>query len=431
MDLLKIKGGTPLCGEIVVGGAKNACLPLFAACLLTDETCVLENVPDLSDIRFMVKLLENLGATVNIIKPNTWEITAKKISHKAPYELVRKMRASVCLLGPLVSRLRKAEVSLPGGCVIGQRPIDLHLKGLERLGCSVRIENGYVKIDAEKAKGNDVFLGGRYGSTVTGTANILMAAVLLEGKTRIDSAACEPEIEALCQFLIKMGAEIEGVGSHTLIVHGGKKLKGCRFRVIGDRIEAGTFIIGGLMNKKSHVRIKGADPNHLRSLLHLLDRTNVQIIGEEEIEVFGGIEGLESQEVATLPYPGFPTDLQAQLTTLFTLVPGINIITERIYPNRFMHVPELLRMGAQISVEGPSAIIHGTEVLMGAPVMASDLRASVALVLAGLIAKGETLIQRVYHIDRGYENIDKKLKNLGAYVERLSGDEVIPMELAS
>jgi len=429
MDTLLIKGGFPLKGEVTVGGSKNACLPIFAATLLTEEPCIIENVPNLTDVAYMGKILQHLGAEVSQINPNTWKIEAKNIIELAPYDLVRKMRASICLLGPLVGRLRHAEISLPGGCIIGQRPIDLHLKGLSKLGCTIVIKNGYIYVDAKNIKANNVFLGGRHGSTVTGTANLVMAAVLVPGITRIDFAACEPEIEDLCRMLISMGAIIEGIGTHSLKIQGVQNLHGCTHRVIGDRIEAGTFITAGLLGE-NNITIRGANPLHLSAFLHPFEEANITIDSNNDIHVQGNPQHLKPKEIITLPYPGFATDLQAQMTALMTVTPGISIITERIYPNRFMHVPELERMGAQISIEGSSAIISGTPKLYGAPVMASDLRASAALVLAGLIAEGETTIQRIYHLDRGYENIDQKLRNLGAQIERLSTDQV-PLELAS
>lgn len=429
MDTLLVKGGALLKGEVTVGGSKNACLPIFAATLLTQETCIIDNVPNLSDVAYMGKILQHLGAEVSQIKPNTWQIKAKNIVERAPYDLVRKMRASICLLGPLVGRLRRAEISLPGGCIIGQRPIDLHLKGLSKLGCSILIKNGYIYVDATKIKGNNVFLGGRHGSTVTGTANLVMAAVLAPGITRIDFAACEPEIEDLCKMLISMGAIIEGIGTHSLKIQGVQNLHGCTHRVIGDRIEAGTFITAGLL-AENDIIIRGANPLHLSAFLHPFEEANITIDSNDNIHVQGNPKHLKPKEIITLPYPGFATDLQAQMTALMAITPGISIITERIYPNRFMHVPELGRMGAQISIEGSSAIISGTPQLYGAPVMASDLRASAALVLAGLVAEGETTIQRIYHLDRGYENIDQKLRNLGAHIERIS-TEPIALELAS
>ena len=431
MDVLKINGGRPLRGEVHVSGAKNACLPIFAATLLTEEPCIIENTPNLSDLHFMAKILQHMGAEVEQIKPNTWQIKAENITPHAPYDLVRKMRASVCLMGPLVGRFKHAKIPLPGGCIIGQRPIDLHLKGLAKLGCDIEVNGGYVHIDGQSGiHGADIFLGGRYGSTVTGTANMVMAATLTPGTTRIDNAACEPEIEDLCCMLKAMGAQIEGIGSHTLIVEGVEKLSGCQYSVIGDRIEAGTFVIAGLLND-SDITIRGVNPNHLRSLFHQLEGTNIFIdTDDNSIHVRGNELSLNSREITTFPYPGFPTDLQAQMMTFLTTIPGISIVTERVWPSRFMHVPELQRMGAQISIEGASAIINGGNRLCGAPVMASDLRASAALVLAGIVAEGETYIQRIYHIDRGYENIDKKLEALGASIERLSSND-IALQMAS
>lgn len=433
MEVVKIEGGHPLIGEVQISGAKNACLPIFAAALLTDEPVTIENVPDLSDVRFMAKIVEALGAYVqhpSPERPNTYIITAKEIGHRAPYDLVRKMRASVCLLGPMVARLKRAEVSLPGGCVIGPRPIDLHLKGLRKLGCWVDVAAGYITIDARRAEGNQIFLGGRHGSTVTGTANLLMAATMTPGRTLIESAACEPEILDLCRMLVSMGAHIEGIGSHALTVEGVDSLHGTTHRVLPDRIEAGTYLTAAAM-LKSDVTVKGAQPEHLAALLDKFDEAGLdyQIEGAECIRVKGTPGSLTPVDVITMPHPGYPTDLQAQMCALMATTPGLSIITERIYPNRFMHVPELQRMGADIAIEGASAIIKGkTERLSGAPVMASDLRASAALILAGLAATGETWVQRIYHLDRGYDRFDQKLAALGARIERLS-DEVMPKDL--
>ncbi len=428
MDVFKVSGNVPLKGEIHVGGAKNAALPILAATLLTDEKVVLRNVPDLSDMRFMLEILRHVGADTIQPEPGVWEITAKAITHIAPYELVRKMRASVCLLGPLVSRLRKAEVSIPGGCVIGPRPIDLHIKGLKKLNCKVDISNGYVHVDASDIKGGPIFLGGRSGSTVTGTANIVMAAVLAPGTTRLECAACEPEVVDLCEMLVKMGAQIEGIGSPELTITGREKLHGCEHSIIADRIEAGTFIIAGAMTR-GEVNIKGIAPKLLGAFLDKLEEAGLPMeLGPENIRVLPYEGSLKPVDVITLPHPGYPTDLQAQLGALMTQTEGLSIITERIYPHRFMHVPELQRMGADISIEGPSAIIKGASRLSGAPVMASDLRASAALILAALASEGETWIQRIYHLDRGYERFEKKLATIGAQIERLS-DKDMPKEL--
>lgn len=424
MDSLLIKGATPLSGEVRVSGAKNACLPMFAAALLTDEKCVLKNVPNLSDVRFMADIVMAVGAEVSNPSEGVWEICAKNLSHIAPYELVRKMRASICLLGPLSARMKKAEVSLPGGCVIGARPVDLHIKGMRALGAKVEIERGYICVDARKMRGAQVYLGGRFGSTVTGTANIVMAAVSIPGTTVIENAACEPEIADLCAMLEKMGAIIEGAGSPTISITGVPRLCGATHSVMPDRIEAGTWITAALASR-GKVLIRDAQKKYLGSFLDVLERAECPVKAKSPSSIYVDASDLKLRpiEAITLPYPGLPTDLQAQLCALMTQADGISIVTERIYPERFMHVPELARMGANIAREGPSAIISGGTKLSGAPVMASDLRASAALVIAALAASGETLIHRVYHIDRGYEKIDEKLASLGARVERLKGAE--------
>ena len=424
MDSLLIKGATPLSGEVRVSGAKNACLPMFAAALLTDEKCVLKNVPNLSDVRFMADIVRAVGAEVSNPSEGVWEICAKNLSHIAPYELVRKMRASICLLGPLSARMKKAEVSLPGGCVIGARPVDLHIKGMRALGAKVEIERGYICVDARKMRGAQVYLGGRFGSTVTGTANIVMAAVSIPGTTVIENAACEPEIADLCAMLEKMGAIIEGAGSPTISITGVPRLCGATHSVMPDRIEAGTWITAALASR-GKVLIRDAQKKYLGSFLDVLERAECPVKAKSPSSIYVDASDLKLRpiEAITLPYPGLPTDLQAQLCALMTQADGISIITERIYPERFMHVPELARMGANIAREGPSAIISGGTKLSGAPVMASDLRASAALVIAALAASGETLIHRVYHIDRGYEKIAEKLASLGARVERLKDAE--------
>lgn len=428
MDVFKVSGNGPLHGEIVVGGAKNAALPILAATLLTEQTVTLKNVPNLSDMRFMLEILRHVGAETVQPEPGTWEITAKELTHIAPYDLVRKMRASVCLLGPLVARMRKAEVSIPGGCVIGPRPIDLHIKGLKKLNCDVQISNGYVHVDASNIKGGPIFLGGRSGSTVTGTANIVMAAVLAPGITRLECAACEPEVVDLCNMLVKMGAQIDGIGSPELTITGVEKLHGCEHSVIADRIEAGTFVVAAAITR-GDVIVKGIAPKLLSAFLDKLEEAGLPMeFTEDSIRVLPYEGSLKPVDIITLPHPGYPTDLQAQLGALMTQTEGISILTERIYPNRFMHVPELQRMGADIAMEGPSAIIKGASKLSGAPVMASDLRASAALILAAFAAEGDTWIQRIYHLDRGYDSFEQKLTAIGAKIERLS-DKDMPKEL--
>lgn len=421
MDKVCICGGTELHGNVHVSGAKNACMAMLAAALLTDEICILRNVPNLRDVNFFIQLLETLGVEIKNLAPGTWQLKARLISAEAPYDLVRQMRASVCIMGPLLGRLHQVALPLPGGCVIGNRPIDLHLQGFEKLGCTVALEQGMVHVQGEKLKGSTIFLGGRFGSTVTGTANLVMAATLASGTTIIESAACEPEIVDLCRLLVQMGASIEGIGSPQLTIQGQEKLHGFDYTVIGDRIEAGTFLLASLITN-GHVKIKGAHPQHLGAMLHVLENMGAFIktdVEEQSIEVFPCLDALKPFEVTTLPHPGFPTDLQAQMCVLGICIPGISLITERIYPQRFMHVAELQRLGARIILEGSTAVLQGPTKLSGADVMASDLRASAALYLAGLVAKGETFIHRVYHLDRGYENFDQKLNQLGAQIRRL------------
>ena len=421
MDSLLIKGGTPLKGEVEISGAKNSVLPIMAATLLTSEPCVIRRIPDLSDVKFMTQILESLGATVERLGEGEIRVQAKKIKSVGDCELVRKMRGSICIMGPLLGRLRRAKVSLPGGCVIGARPIDLHLKGMKGLGASISIKAGYVNARAPKLGGNEIFLGGRSGPTVLGTANVMMAAVLAEGVTIIHSAACEPEVVDLADFLISMGAKIHGAGSPTITITGVKSLHGAEHEVIPDRIETATFIIAAAATN-GDVTIKGARLDHLQAVVDKLEETGV-ILERNGPEVrVRRKRKLKPIDVTTQPYAGFPTDVQAQMSVLMTLTPGISIITERIFESRFMHVSELSRLGADISIEGPSAIIKGGAPLSGAPVMASDLRASAALVIAGMVAEGTTQVNRIYHLDRGYEKIDDKLRGLGAKIERVKGE---------
>jgi UDP-N-acetylglucosamine 1-carboxyvinyltransferase len=420
VEVFRICGGTSLNGVVNISGSKNAALPQFAATLLSSEQSVLRNVPNLSDVRFMAEILSELGAEVRQLDNSTWEINPANITHNAPYELVRKMRASICLLGPLVGRLKKAEIPMPGGCVIGQRPIDLHIKALSRLGANIELKKGIVKVDGKNLRGNKLFLGGRHGSTVTGTSNAIMAAVLAPGLTTIDSSACEPEISDLCSMLISMGAKISGVGSHRLEIEGVNKLSGCNHRVIPDRIEAATYAIAAAITQ-GEVTLNGAKSEHLGSFINVMQESGVSMDLEhtDQIKVYLKNGELNSLEIITLPYPGFPTDLQAQSCALACKANGLSILTERVYPSRFMHVPELMRMGADIAMEGASSVVKGKSKLTGAPVMASDLRASAALILAGLAAEGESWVQRIYHLDRGYDAFEKKLQALGAIVERV------------
>ena len=417
MESFLIKGGVPLHGTVEISGSKNAALPIMAAALLTDEPCVIRRVPDLSDTRFMVQILKSLGAEVTF-ENSTVAVHAKKIRGYADYELVRKMRGSICIAGPLLARLRKARISLPGGCIIGARPINLHLKGFEALGAKIKIEGGYVDATAKKLSGSSLFLGGRAGPTVLGTANVMMAATLADGVTVIESAACEPEVVDLADFLTAMGAKISGAGSPTITITGVKKLHGAEHEVIPDRIEAATFLIAaGATN--GAVTLKGARADHLRAVIDKLNEAGVSVEKRSGNLVARRKAKLKPVDITTLPYSGFPTDVQAQMMALLALTPGISIITERIFESRFMHVSELARLGADIEIEGPSAIVKGGKPLSGAPVMASDLRASAALVIAGLAAKGETQVNRIYHLDRGYEQMDVKLRKLGARIQRV------------
>ena len=417
MESFLIKGGVPLHGEVTISGAKNAALPIMAATLLTSEPCVIRHVPNLSDVRFMGRILTWLGAKVSI-EAGTVRVQAKKIKGQGDYDLVRKMRGSICIMGPLLGRLKQARVSLPGGCTIGPRPINLHLKGFEALGAKITIEAGYVQAAAKRLAGSTMFLGGRAGSTVLGTANVMMAATLAEGVTVIESAACEPEVVDLAKFLNAMGAKISGAGSPTITITGVKELHGAEHEVIPDRIEAATYAIAAAATN-GEVTLKGARADHLHAVIDKLHEAGVAVKRQGTNLVVRRNGRLKPSDVTTLPYSGFPTDVQAQMMALMTLAPGLSIITERIFESRFMHVSELARLGADIEIEGPSAIVKGGRPLSGAPVMASDLRASAALVVAGLAANGTTQVNRVYHIDRGYENIDGKLRQLGARIQRV------------
>ena len=419
MDCFLIKGGRPLEGEVEISGAKNAVLPIMAAALLTAERCVIRRAPNLSDVRFMGEILKSLGAKAEF-DGDTVTIEAAKIRGVGDYELIRKMRGSICILGPLIGRLGKAAVSLPGGCVIGARPIDLHLKGLAALGAKIDIDAGYIHATARALKGAELFLGGRSGPTVLGTGNVMMAAALADGVTRIESAACEPEVVDLADFLIAMGAKISGAGSPTITVTGVKSLHGAEHEVIPDRIETATFAVAAAATG-GDVTINGSRPDHLYAVLDKLREAGVKIERSGPALKVTRRGRLKPVDITTLPYAGFPTDVQAQMMALMAVTPGISIITERIFESRFMHVSELARLGADIAIEGPSAIVKGGRPLSGAPVMASDLRASAALVIAGLAARGETRVNRVYHIDRGYESIDEKLRRLGAKIERMEG----------
>ena len=418
MDKLIIKGGKGLKGEVAVSGSKNALLPILAATLLTDEPCCIKAVPSLCDTFTMIKILRSLGKSVDFKNSKVFIRSTSRISTVADYKIVSTMRASFCVLGPLLAKFKKAKVSLPGGCVIGLRPVDLHLKGIKALGADIDIDRGYVVAKANRLNGTHIYLGGAFGSSVLATANVMMAATCASGITKIESAACEPEIVDLAEFLISMGAKIKGFGTPLIEIQGVKHLHGSEYKIIPDRIEAGTFIIAALITK-GEIKLTNVVWQHLGAILDKLEELGAHIQRKDQtIKVRLAKERLEPVNITTLPYPGFPTDMQAQMMSLISLIPGVSIITEKVYPDRFMHIAELNRMGAHIQRQGPHAIIEGVKQLSGARVMASDLRASACLVLAGLAAQGETSISRIYHLERGYEHLDEKLRKLGADILR-------------
>ena len=420
MDRILIRGGRPLAGDIPVGGAKNAALPLMAAGLLTDERLVLTNVPLLADIRTMADLLAQHGIGVEKLTPDgrMLALGGRIDNVEAPYDIVRKMRASVLVLGPILARIGEARVSLPGGCAIGTRPIDLHLKGLEELGAEIRLEGGYVgaRVDGSgRLRGANIVLP---FASVGATENLLMAATLAEGRTVLANAAREPEIGDLALCLNSMGARIEGIGTERLTIEGVARLHGAEHSIIPDRIEAGTYACAAAITG-GKIRLLGARLAHLAALARVLGEAGVAMEDADDGVTVHRLDGLRGVDAMTEPYPGFPTDMQAQFMALMSVAEGAALVTETIFENRFMHVPELNRMGARINVHGASAIVRGVPALSGAPVMATDLRASVSLVLAGLAARGATLVNRVYHLDRGYESLEQKLAACGADIERL------------
>ena len=420
MDRLIINGGKQLEGTIPVSGSKNATLPIaVAAAILADGSSVIHNVPNLRDIDSLCAVLEVLGATTKLENSTLYIEPGNRIAYEAPYDLVRKMRASIYVLGPLVARLGIAKVSFPGGCAIGPRPVDLHLKGLQQLGAEVEIDSGYIIARANGLAGAEMYLRGPHGSSVGATANVMMAASLANGTTTIRGAACEPEVADLANFLNAMGADIKGVGTSTLTIDGVKQLHGTEYTVIPDRIEAGTFMVAGAITK-GDIFVKDAPAEHLGTTFEKLVEVGVQLDWTDNGVRVRAPRELRAINIATDTYPGFPTDMQAQMMGLLSIAPGISTITEGIYLDRFMHASELNRMGADIRVEGNHAVVRGKLRLSGAPVMASDLRAGAVLVLAGMAAVGETVVSRIYHIDRGYENIEQKLAGIGADITRVS-----------
>ncbi|RME54346.1 MAG: UDP-N-acetylglucosamine 1-carboxyvinyltransferase [Deltaproteobacteria bacterium] len=424
MEKIRIEGGSPLSGRVTIGGAKNAALPLIAATLLVPGKCRLLGVPRLRDIDTICRLLRILGVGVSEAEHHL-DIDAGRIEGtEAPYDLVRKMRASILVLGPLVGRMGHARISIPGGCAIGTRPIDLHLKGLQRLGASVTLTHGYAEVRAAKLRGAEIPLP---IPTVTGTANLMMAAVVAEGVTRIENAACEPEVKDLATCLQAMGARIEGAGTPTVTIEGVTTLHPVEYTIIPDRIEAGTLMVAAAITG-GRITLDDCPLPFLEAVTEKLTEAGIGIEATETRSplratvTVTGCDRLSPLEIETAPYPGFPTDMQAQFMALMTLARGKSVIVENVFENRFMHVAELRRMGAEIEVEGRRAVIHGVPALSGAPLMATDLRASASLILAGLAARGTTEVHRVYHLDRGYEALDTKLARLGAVIERLPDD---------
>jgi UDP-N-acetylglucosamine 1-carboxyvinyltransferase len=415
MDKIIVEGGRSLKGEVKISGAKNAALPILISSLLTDGWNTYTNVPDLRDIQSTKDLLVHLGARIKTEK-DTVQIDSGGVgNHEAPYDLVRKMRASILVLGPLLARLKKARVSLPGGCAIGARPINLHLKGLAHLGAKIELKHGYVEASVDHLIGEEIYMD---ISTVTGTENLMMAAVLAEGTTVLSNAACEPEVVALADVLNRMGAKIKGAGTTVITIDGVSTLQPVSVKIIPDRIEAGTFMVSAALTK-GNVTILDCEPDHLEAVIHKLRLSGADVLVKEQSIQVKGTRDIVSVDIKTLPYPGFPTDMQAQFMVLMSVAGGYSMISETIFENRFIHVSELKRMGADIKISGNSAMISGVPSLSGAPVMASDLRASASLILAGLAAKGTTEISRVYHLDRGYEKIEKKFSQLGAAIRRV------------
>ncbi|HEX4375547.1 MAG TPA: UDP-N-acetylglucosamine 1-carboxyvinyltransferase [Steroidobacteraceae bacterium] len=417
MDKLNIEGGKPLEGEIRISGAKNATLPILAGALLADGPVTIGNVPHLQDVTTTIELLGQMGVTVTIDERMHIEVDSSTITrYFAPYELVKTMRASILVLGPLLARFGSADVSLPGGCAIGARPVNIHVAGLQAMGADIHIEGGYIRARAQRLRGAHLVLD---TVTVTGTENLMMAATLADGETILENAAREPEVVDLANFLIAMGAKISGAGTDRIVVEGVKTLHGVRYEVLPDRIEAGTYLVAGTITG-GHVRIKNANPEHLDAVIVKLREAGASVnTGANWVEVDMRGRRPRAVDVRTAPYPAFPTDMQAQFAALDTVAAGVGTVVETIFENRFMHMLEMRRMGAEIRLEGNTAIIHGVERLTAAPVMATDLRASASLVLAGLVAEGKTEIERIYHIDRGYEAIEEKLAQLGARIRRV------------
>ena len=418
MDKLLIRGPKPLSGSVEVAGAKNATLPIMAATLLTPEPCVIRHVPLVQDVKTMMKLLQILGKQAELKGDTLYLSDGKSLNVEAPYEIVKQMRASYYVLGPLLAREHRARVSLPGGCAIGPRPIDLHLKGMRALGAEIAIEHGYIAARARQLTGSEMLLEGSHGPSVGASANVMMAATLAQGRTVIHGASCEPEVVNLAEFLVALGARITGAGTPTITVDGVGQLHGTDFQPIPDRIEAGTLALAAAITR-SRVELTGCRPEHMSALLEKMRGTGCSVEASGSTLKLDGRHAVKPVDVTTAPYPGFPTDCQAQFTALLCLAAGRSVVTEHVFESRYLHALELARMGARIDVDANQAVIDGVPKLSGAPVMASDIRASASLVLAGLAAEGETEISRIYHLDRGYARLEEKLRRLGADVTRI------------
>ncbi len=419
MDKLLITGGNSLSGDVRISGAKNAALPILAATLLAEEPVTVGNVPHLQDVTTTIALLGHMGAQITVDDHMQVEVDASNItSYEAPYDLVRTMRASILVLGPTLARFGEAIVSLPGGCAIGARPVNLHIEGLRAMGANIEVENGFIHASAKRLKGAELMLD---LVTVTGTENLMMAATLADGETIIENAAREPEVADLAGFLNAMGAKITGAGTDTIVIEGVERLHGATYNVMPDRIETGTFLVAAAVTR-GRIRARDTDPSSLDAVLHKLTEAGAVITtGDDWVELDMQGKRPQAVDIHTDPYPAFPTDMQAQFCTLNAVAEGVGVVTETVFENRFMHIPELQRMGADIRLEGNTAICSGLEELKGAPVMATDLRASASLVIAGLVADRDTLVDRIYHVDRGYQNIEEKLSGLGARIRRVEG----------
>jgi UDP-N-acetylglucosamine 1-carboxyvinyltransferase len=423
LPYFEINGGPRLKGTVRLSGAKNAALPIMAATILCEGEVVLQDLPRVADVLSLCELLNKLGVETEWRPDGALRLVARdEMNCRAEYDIVRKMRASICVLGPLLGKRRRAQVSMPGGCAIGDRPVDLHMRAMKLLGADIELVNGDILAKAKRLRGTEMFLGGPFGSTVLGTANAMMAAVLAEGVTVIEMAACEPEVVDLANFLNRCGAAVTGQGTPRLVVEGVKDLHGCEYRIIPDRIEAGTFMIAAAITN-GELTLENCRLDHLMAFVDRLTAIGVIVEKSEKGVTVSSARRLEPVDVTTQPFPGFPTDLQAQLMTLLALADGNSIITEKIFPDRFLHVAELNRMGARLRKEGPTVIVEGVKRLVAAQVMASDLRASAALVLAGLAARGTTRVHRIYHLQRGYDQFEEKLRAVGADLQRQEGGE--------